>query len=158
MHPLRLKQQPGKLLYLRPWYGVKYFQRKGSFLTDRCAFYATASEQGVLRRLSWTEAALLKSIFQYCLQLLWLPSCLCVFKLNLFHFQPKELHCYNRMKGAIIILGDLKRKWSTQPFSSHLYSWKNWVLCVWKWHATQVIFFKIHTERSKPKENRKEPN
>lgn len=58
-----------------------------------------------LRRLiSLTEAALFESTFRYPLQLHCQPSCLCACKFNLFLFQPRELRCYNKMKGGIILL------------------------------------------------------
>lgn len=115
-HPLWLKQQPGKLLYLKPWYRAVWFQKKSSFSTEGCVFcVAAASECGILRRLiTLTEAALFKSTFRYPLQLLCQPSCLCACKFNLFLFQPRELHCYNKMKGGIILLWDLRRKWVSQ--------------------------------------------
>lgn len=115
-YPLWLKQQPGKLLYLKPWYRAVWFQRKSSFSTDGCVFcVAAASECGILRRLiSLTEAALFASTFRYPHQLLCQPSCLCACKFNLFLFQPRELHCYNKMKGGIILLWDLRGKWISQ--------------------------------------------
>lgn len=119
-HPLLLKQRPGKLLYLKPWYGAVWFQRKSSFPTDRCLFCATAASIYVIFKclISSTEAALLESTFRYSLQLLCQPSCLCASKFNLFLFQPKKVHYYNKMKGAIMLLRDLWRKCMSQHSSS----------------------------------------
>lgn len=63
------------------------------------------------RLICFTAAALFKSIFRYPLQHLCQLSCLCACKFNLFLFQLREPRCYNKMKGGIILLWDLRRKW-----------------------------------------------
>lgn len=117
------RQQPGKLLYLRPWYRAFWIQRRSLFSVDRCAFCFTA-ECVILRRpIRLTEAALFEFTFRYPLWLLRQPSCLCARKFNLFLFQPRKVHYYKKMKGGIILLGDLRGKWISQRhsllFSSH---------------------------------------